>query len=323
MNFKNFDTVQAKCPMDMRRYIGKFFDNEKLNTTFNRLNTDSFLEYNLKELPQPTIIKLFINAIYKKFYNFDDKHMRFGIGHSGKNSNQKFNHCEFPSPLQQFIKIQLDTIYYGYHMSGSAMNCDLPQYTFQTYKYNYFKMVYVPRENHDSLTDKIPVNQFAKLIRLFSQLGIQNKLASSSFKKYNLTKENRSKCEKILRDFAVILQFLGKKYRKINREARESAKIKKMVAIVKANYEKLAAKERAKQEKLVAKERATQEKLRAKQEKLDAKERAKQEKLAAKERAKQEKLATKELVKKEKLTAKQRGIIIANKIKNSRKLDII
>jgi len=317
MNFNNFKTVENKCPMDMRRYIGRFFDKEKINTTFSRLNTDSFLEYHLKELPQPTLVKLFVNALYSKLYNFDGKTSRFGIGHSGKNSKHLFNHCHFPSPLQQFIKINLDSIYYGYSINAfthhNHYTPTLPQYVFKTYKFQEYTMQYVPIEGHETLTDNIPINQFTKLIRLFSSLGVKdNRHTTNYFTKYNLIKEKREKLDKILYDFTVLLQFLGNKYRKINRENRENAKQEKLAAKEHAKQEKIAAKENAKQEKLAAKENAKKERLaakeHAKQEKLAAKENAKKEKFAAKEHAKQEKLAAKEHAKQERIARKQRKI---------------
>jgi len=300
----------------MRRYIGKFVDKEKINTTFSCLNSDSFLEYHLKELPQPTLVKLFVNALYKKLYNFDGKTSRFGIGHSGKNSKHLFNHCDFPSPLQQFIKINLDSIYYGYSInafthSGREYTQPLPQYVFKTYKYQEYTMQYVPIEGHQTLTDNIPINQFTKLIRLFSRLGIQDKCHSNYYTKYNLIKEKRNKLDKILHDFTVLLQFLGNKYRKINRENREKAQKDKLEAKEKAQKDKLEAKEKAKKDKLEAKEKAKKDKLeakeKAKKDKLEAKEKAKKDKLEAKEKAKKDKLEAKEKAKKDKLEAKEKA----------------
>jgi len=315
MDFNNFKTVQNKCPTDMRRYIGKFFDKEKINTTFSRLNSDSFLEYHLKELPQPTLIQLFVKALYNKLYYFDEKRIRFGIGHSGKDSKHLFNYCEFPSPLQQFIKINLDSIYYGYSISGfthhSHYTAPLPQYVFKTYKYQEFTMQYVPIEGHENLTDNIPINQFTKLIRLFSRLGIQDNYRSNYYAKYNLTKEKRNKIDKILYDFTVLLQFLGNKYRKINRENKEKTQKDKLEAKEKAKKDKLEAKEKAQKDKLEAKEKAKKEKLEAKEkaqkDKLEAKEKAKKDKLEAKEKAKKDKLEAKEKAKKDKLEAKEKA----------------
>ena len=287
MDFNNLKTVQNKCPMDMRRYIGKFVDKNKIFTTFSRLNSDSFLEYHLKELPQPTLVKLFVNALYNKLRYFDEKRIRFGIGHSGKDSKHLFNYCEFPSPLQQFIKINLDSIYYGYTISGfthhNHYTAPLPQYVFKTYKFKEFTMQYVPIEGHETLTDNIPINQFTKLVRLFSRLGIQDNFRSNYYAKYNLTKEKMKKINKILYDFTVLLQFLGNKYRKINRENRENAKKEKLEAKEKAKKDKLAAKEKAKKDKLEAKEKA-------KKDQLEAKEKAKKDKLEAKKKAKKNKL---------------------------------
>ena len=299
----------------MRRYIGKFVDKEKINTTFSRLNSDSFLEYHLKELPQPTLVKLFVNALYNKLYYFDEKRIRFGIGHSGKDSKHLSNYCDFPSPLQQFMKINLDSIYYGYSInafthSGREYTQPLPQYVFKTYKYQEYKMQYVPIEGHENLTDNIPINQFTKLIRLFSRLGIKQ-IASNYHTKYNLTKERIKKIDKILYDFTVLLQFLGNKYRKINRENREKAQKDKLEAKEKAKKDKLEAKEKAKKDKLEAKEKAKKDKLeakeKAKKDKLEAKEKAKKDKLEAKEKAKKDKLEAKEKAKKDKLEAKEKA----------------
>ena len=317
MDFNNFKTIQNKCPMDMRRYIGKFFDKEelKLNTTFSRLNSDSFLEYHLKELPQPTLVKLFVNALYKKLYYFDRKTSRFGIGHSGKDSKQLFNHCDFPSSLQQFIKINLDSIYYGYSINAFTHNnhytAPLPQYVFKTYKFKEYTMQYVPIEGHETLTDNIPINQFTKLVRLFSRLGIQDKCHSNYYAKYNLTKEKMKKIDKILYDFTVLLQFLGNKYRKTNLENRENAKKDQLEAKEKAKKDQLEAKEKAKKDKLEAKEKAKKDKLaakeKAKKDKLEAKEKAKKDKLEAKEKAKKDKLEAREKAKKDKLEAREKA----------------
>ena len=295
MNFNDFKTVQGKCPMDLRRYIGKFFDKSKLNDPMRTLVSKSFLEYNLKELPQPTLVKLFVNGIYNKFINLYNNRCYFGVG-TQTETRLMININTIPSPATQFVQMNLDTLYYGFTYSND-INHPKPQYKFDMNN-NCVNMTYVPVTNHDTLTDHIRVKDFAILIRQFSELFDRTVSRSRpNTYKYMSNKSSINERDQILYEFVVILTYLGNKYRKINMEEKETAKKDKEEAKDEAKKEKMEAKEKAKKEKMEAKEKA-------KKEKMEAKEKAKKEKMEAKDKAKKEKMEAKEKAKKEKQIVK-------------------
>jgi regulator of protease activity HflC (stomatin/prohibitin superfamily) len=121
------------------------------------------------------------------------------------------------------------------------------------------------------LTQDIRVEDFEMLTRiLFKRLKSPNK---------KFTEERN----KILYDFAMIVQVLATKYTKLKEQKQN---------------DKLAAKEQAQKDKLAAKEQAQKDK-------LDAKEQAQKDKLAAKEQAQKDKLAAKEQAQKDKLNQRR------------------
>ena len=262
MNFNNFNTIKDKCPMDLRRHIGKFIDKSEINDPMRTLISKSFLEYNLKELPQSTLIKLFENGIYNKFKRIFNNRYYFGVGKQSEST--KIDNITIPGPLSQFVLINLDTIYYGFTYSND-INDPKPLYRFDTNQHighDNINMSYVPVTNHDKLTDFIRVNDFAMLIRKFSKLGDRNASKSEPcMYKYMASKSLINLKNKILYEFVVILQYLGNKYRKINMENKKKSIEDKL----NAKQEKLAAKEQANQEKLAAKEQAKQDKLASKE----------------------------------------------------------
>jgi len=347
MDFNNFKQVTKKCPFDMRWYIGKFINIDQ--DIMDYITTPSFLEYNLKALPQPTLIKLFIRAIYYKFKSSTFTPTGFGTGkskHGSKHSKLNNNaNSEVDSPILQFITINLDTIYYGFR-NKSGVDQDTPKYTHNVnteYYYNNtsYSLKYVPTENHNSLTNHIYVDDFARLIRRFSHLGEKTTTYYNGYK-HVVKKGIATWRYKILYEFGVILKFLGNKYRKINNQLKQvkiqeknqllwrkqQAKQQKIQAKEQAKQQKIQEKEQAKQQKLQEKELAKQQKIRAKeqakQQKIQEKEQAKQQKIQEKEQAKQQKLQEKELDKKEraenKMKLKQELFIMRNEDKCSHKM---
>jgi len=181
----------------------------------------------------------------------------------------------------QIIRMNLDTIYYGYHLAGSNHN-ETPSFTMNgggndSYLQN-INIRYCPTEGHLDLTQDIRVEDFEMLTRILFK-GLKSP-----------TKKFTEERNKILYDFVLIVQMLATKYTKL----KEQEKKDKLAAKEKAQKDKLAAKEKAQKDKLAAKEKAQKDKLAAKEkaqkDKLAAKEKAQKDKLAAKEKAKQEKI---------------------------------
>ena len=335
MDFNNFKQVTKKCPFDMRWYIGKFINIDE--DIMDYITTPSFLEYNLKALPQPTLIKLFIRAIYNKFKS--SKFTPTGFG-TGKSKHSKLNNnanSEVDSPILQFITINLDTILYGFR-NKPGVDQDKPKYTYNVntdyYNSTSYSLKYVPTENHNSLTNHIYVDDFARLIRRFSHLGEKTTTHYNGYK-HVVKKGIATWRYKILYEFGVILQFLGNKYRKINNQLKQT-KIQEKNQLLwikkQAKQQKIQAKEQAKeqakQQKIQAKEQAKQQKIQekeqAKQQKIQEKEQAKQQKIQEKEQAKQQKIQEKDLAKREraenKLKLKQELFIMRKEDKRSHKM---
>ena len=271
-------------PYDLQRHITtKFLSKpertshamKKFRSTLGKLE----LRQRIASLPADTRVTLFVNGIYKKFNKLiaEDYTIR--------------NNIKLPSYTHQILRVNLDTIYYGYWLRPSrttGYSYPTPIFTFGCLPN--MDMKYCPTEGHNELTKNIQVDEFTKLINIIFAIKPSKKFC-----------EERNK---IMLEFSLILKYLATKYTNIkiqknkDKLANEKAKLDKLVAKEKAKTDKLVAKEKAKTDKLVAKEKA-------KTDKLAAKEKAKTDNLAAKEKAKTEKLAAKEKAKQDKINQKR------------------
>ena len=299
-------------PYDLQRhittkYLTKQERNQYVIDKFNSARGLAEFKKNLSSLPPDTRVKLFVNGIYNKFNNLINTYSY------GKDMSQMANpRCGqiilIRTYTYQIIRINLDTIYYGYHLAGSNHN-ETPSFTMNGGNNIFLQDInirYCPTEGHSELTQDIRVEDFEMLTRiLFKRL-------KSPTKKFT---EERNK---ILYDFVLIVQMLATKYTKLKEQekkdklaAKEQAQKDKLAAKEQAQKDKLAAKEKAQKDKLAAKEKAQKDKLAAKEQaqkdKLAAKEQAQKDKLAAKEQAQKDKLAAKEQAQKDKLAAKEQA----------------
>ena len=281
---------QRTLPHDLQRHITTKYLNkqERIQDAIAKFNSTSGrdeFKKNLSLLPPDTRVKLFVNGIYNKFNKLVEN--TYVIVHGG---------ITMPRYIHQIVRVSLDTIYYGFRL-GCSGNPNLrrtqktPSFTMCLSNTSDMGMKYCPIEGHSELTDNIHVTDFAKLIRILFKV-----LKSPKF-----TEERN----KILYDFALIVQILATKYTKLKEQKQKD----QLAAKEKAQTDKLAAKEKAQKDKLAAKEKAQKDKLAAKEkaqkDKLVAKEKAQKDKLAAKEKAQTDKLAAKEKAKQEKINQKR------------------
>ena len=296
-------------PYDLQRHITTKYLNKQERiqdaiTKFNSTSGRDEFKKNLSSLPSDTRVKLFVNGIYNKFNNLIHTYS-FTKDLSRMVNPRCGQMIHIRTYIYQVIRINLDTIYYGYHLAGSNRN-ETPSFTMNGNDrlLQDIDIKYCPTEGHSELTEDITVVDFEMLTRiLFKSLRAPNK-------KFN---DERNK---ILYDFALIVQILATKYTKLKEQkqkdqlaAKEKAQTDKLAAKEKAQKDKLAAKEKAQKDKLAAKEKAQKDKLAAKEkaqkDKLAAKEKAQKDKLTAKEKAQTDKLAAKEKAKQEKINQKR------------------
>ena len=284
---------QRTLPYDLQRHITTKYLNkqERIQDAISKFNSTSGREKfkkNLSSLHPDTRVKLFVNGIYNKFNNLVNTYS------STKDLSQMANPCRgqtirIDSYTYQIIRMNLDTIYYGYHLAGSNHN-ETPSFTMNgggndSYLQN-INIRYCPTEGHSDLTQDIRVEDFEMLTRILFK-GLKSP-----------TKKFTEERNKILYDFVLIVQMLAAKYTKL----KEQEKKDKLAAKEKAQKDKLAAKEKAQKDKLAAKEKAQKDK-------LAAKEKAQKDKLAAKEKAQKDKLAAKEKAKQEKINQKRESYL--------------
>ena len=242
--------------------------------------------------------------------NKNIKQNRVGIGRQFSLAKTPTTFAIINDPIQQLIQIKLDSLYYGYstHVRSDRFYIEdeprepTPQYRFSFNKFHemsIFNMEYVPIPGHDSLVDSIKVVDFARLIRTLNKVG--DKICSSytntkkSCLPYNLIDER----DKIISDFAIMLQYLGHKYRKINRENKDKLRMQTILDKIRKEQANEVA-QKAKKDQVEAKEKA-------KRDKAEAKEKAKKDKAEATEKAKKDKAEAKEKAKKEKMEVKVRN----------------
>ena len=230
---------QRTLPYDLQRHITTKYLNkqERIQDAIAKFNSTSGrdeFKKNLSLLPPDTRVKLFVNGIYNKFNKLVEN--TYVIVHGG---------ITMPRYIHQIVRVSLDTIYYGFRL-GCSGNPNLrrtqktPSFTMCLSNTSDMGMKYCPIEGHSELTDNIHVTDFAKLIRILFKV-----LKSPKF-----TEERN----KILYDFALIVQILATKYTKLKEQKQK---------------DKLAAKEKAQTDKLAAKEKAKQEKINQKRELLE------------------------------------------------------
>ena len=275
---------QITLPYDLQRHITTKYLNkqERIQDAIAKFNSTSGrdeFKKNLSSLPSDTRVKLFVNGIYNKFNNLIHTYS-FTKDLSRMVNPRCGQMIHIRTYIYQVIRINLDTIYYGYHLAGSNHN-ETPSFTMNGGNDSYLQNInirYCPTEGHSDLTQDIRVEDFEMLTRILFK-GLK-----SPTKKFN---DERNK---ILYDFALIVQILATKYTKLKEQKQKD----QLAAKEKAQTDKLAAKEKAQTDKLAAKEKAQKDQLAAKEkaqkDKLAAKEKAQKDKLAAKEKAKQEKI---------------------------------
>jgi len=252
---------QRTLPYDLQRHITTKYLNkqERIQDAIAKFNSTSGrdeFKKNLSLLPPDTRVNLFVNGIYNKFNKLVEN--TYVIVHGG---------ITMPRYIHQIVRVSLDTIYYGFRL-GCSDNPNLrrtqktPSFTMCLSNTSDMGMKYCPIEGHSELTDNIHVTDFVKLIRILFKV-----LKSPKF-----TEERN----KILYDFALIVQILATKYTKLKEQkqkdklaAKEKAQTDKLAAKEKAQTDKLAAKEKAQKDKLAAKEKAKQEKINQKRELLE------------------------------------------------------
>ena len=292
-------------PYDLQRhittkYLTKQERNQYVIDKFNSALGLAEFKKNLSSLPPDTRVNLFVNGIYNKFNNL--------LTHFGSKDMSQLAHprcgqiIRICSYTYQIIRINLDTIYYGYHLAGSNHN-ETPSFTMNSGSDRYLQDInirYCPTEGHSDLTQDIRVEDFEMVTRiLFKRLKSPNK---------KFTEERN----KILYEFALIVQVLATKYTKLNEEAVKSKKLAKQQAVEsrklvkeQAVVAKKLAKEQAVVAKKLAKEQAVKSKKLAKEQAVESRNRAKQQAVVAKKLAKEQAVKSKKLAKQQAVVAKK------------------
>ena len=275
-------------PYDLQRhittkYLTKQERNQYVIDKFNSALGLAEFKKNLSSLPPDTRVNLFVNGIYNKFNNL--------LTHFGSKDMSQLAHprcgqiIRICSYTYQIIRINLDTIYYGYHLAGSNHN-ETPSFTMNSGSDRYLQDInirYCPTEGHSELTQDIRVEDFEMVTRiLFKRLKSPNK---------KFTEERN----KILYEFALIVQVLATKYTKLNEEAVKAKKLAKQQAV----ESRKLVKQQAIESRKLAKEEAVKAKKLAKEEAIVAKKLAKQQAVKAKKLAKEEAVIAKKLAKEE------------------------
>jgi len=292
-------------PYDLQRhittkYLTKQERNQYVIDKFNSALGLAEFKKNLSSLPPDTRVNLFVNGIYNKFNNL--------LTHFGSKDMSQLAHprcgqiIRICSYTYQIIRINLDTIYYGYHLAGSNHN-ETPSFTMNSGSDRYLQDInirYCPTEGHSELTQDIRVEDFEMVTRiLFKRLKSPNK---------KFTEERN----KILYEFALIVQVLATKYTKLNEEAVKAKKLAKQQAVEsrkltkqQAVEVKKLAKQQAVESRKLVKEEAVKAKKLAKQQAVKAKKLVKEEAVKAKKLAKEEAIVAKKLAKEEAIVAKK------------------
>ena len=292
-------------PYDLQRhittkYLTKQERNQYVIDKFNSALGLAEFKKNLSSLPPDTRVNLFVNGIYNKFNNL--------LTHFGSKDMSQLAHprcgqiIRICSYTYQIIRINLDTIYYGYHLAGSNHN-ETPSFTMNSGSDRYLQDInirYCPTEGHSELTQDIRVEDFEMVTRiLFKRLKSPNK---------KFTEERN----KILYEFALIVQVLATKYTKLNEEAVKAKKLAKQQAVEsrkltkqQAVEVKKLAKQQAVESRKLVKEEAVKAKKLAKQQAVESRKLVKQEAVKAKKLAKEEAVKAKKLAKEEAIVAKK------------------
>ena len=281
-------------PYDLQRhittkYLTKQERNQYVIDKFNSALGLAEFKKNLSSLPPDTRVNLFVNGIYNKFNNL--------LTHFGSKDMSQLAHprcgqiIRICSYTYQIIRINLDTIYYGYHLAGSNHN-ETPSFTMNSGSDRYLQDInirYCPTEGHSELTQDIRVEDFEMVTRiLFKRLKSPNK---------KFTEERN----KILYEFALIVQVLATKYTKLNEEAVKAKKLAKQQAV----ESRKLTKQQAVEVKKLAKQQAVESRKLVKEEAVKAKKLAKEEAIVAKKLAKQQAVKAKKLAKEEAVIAKK------------------
>jgi hypothetical protein len=292
-------------PYDLQRhittkYLTKQERNQYVIDKFNSALGLAEFKKNLSSLPPDTRVNLFVNGIYNKFNNL--------LTHLGSKdmSQLAYPRCgqiiRICSYTYQIIRINLDTIYYGYHLAGSNHN-ETPSFTMNSGSDRYLQDInirYCPTEGHSELTQDIRVEDFEMVTRiLFKRLKSPNK---------KFTEERN----KILYEFALIVQVLATKYTKLKEQAVNERKLAKQQAVEAKNrakqqavVAKKLAKEQAVVAKKLAKEQAVKSKKLAKEEAIVAKKLAKEQAVESRNRAKQQAVESRNRAKQQAVVAKK------------------
>ena len=292
-------------PYDLQRhittkYLTKQERNQYVIDKFNSALGLAEFKKNLSSLPPDTRVNLFVNGIYNKFNNL--------LTHFGSKDMSQLAHprcgqiIRICSYTYQIIRINLDTIYYGYHLAGSNHN-ETPSFTMNSGSDRYLQDInirYCPTEGHSDLTQDIRVEDFEMVTRiLFKRLKSPNK---------KFTEERN----KILYEFALIVQVLATKYTKLNEEAVKAKKLAKQQAVEsrkltkqQAVEVKKLAKQQAVESRKLVKEEAVKAKKLAKQQAVESRKLVKEEAVKAKKLAKEEAIVAKKLAKEEAVKAKK------------------
>ena len=152
-------------PYDLQRHITtKFLNKQERHQYFvDRFNSTSGREEfkkNISSLPPDTRVKLFVNGIYNKFNHLINTYLR-PINMSQLAMPRCGQVIQIRSYCYQIIRINLDTIYYGYHLARSKSN-ETPSFTMNgsnLYLQN-IDIKYCPTEGHTELTEDICVEDF-------------------------------------------------------------------------------------------------------------------------------------------------------------------
>ncbi len=292
-------------PYDLQRhittkYLTKQERNQYVIDKFNSALGLAEFKKNLSSLPPDTRVNLFVNGIYNKFNNL--------LTHFGSKDMSQLAHprcgqiIRICSYTYQIIRINLDTIYYGYHLAGSNHN-ETPSFTMNSGSDRYLQDInirYCPTEGHSELTQDIRVEDFEMVTRiLFKRLKSPNK---------KFTEERN----KILYEFALIVQVLATKYTKLNEEAVKAKKLAKQQAVEsrkltkqQAVEVKKLAKQQAVESRKLVKEEAVKAKKLAKQQAVESRKLVKQQAIESRKLAKEEAVKAKKLAKEEAIVAKK------------------
>ena len=292
-------------PYDLQRhittkYLTKQERNQYVIDKFNSALGLAEFKKNLSSLPPDTRVNLFVNGIYNKFNNL--------LTHFGSKDMSQLAHprcgqiIRICSYTYQIIRINLDTIYYGYHLAGSNHN-ETPSFTMNSGSDRYLQDInirYCPTEGHSDLTQDIRVEDFEMVTRiLFKRLKSPNK---------KFTEERN----KILYEFALIVQVLATKYTKLNEEAVKAKKLAKQQAVEsrkltkqQAVEVKKLAKQQAVESRKLVKEEAVKAKKLAKQQAVESRKLVKQQAIESRKLAKEEAVKAKKLAKEEAIVAKK------------------